>query len=267
MKQILNQASRVQLALWEQWWPLFEQPITKGNPGQESVPFHHHHLLAPYWPFLSLLWSACRRQLTSNSEHYLPMQSPPPPCGQSTVAFSWKLPATCSHEVTKTVYFNLLITMLQLGPTPTEPISFGPNSFLCLISKSPWQDRRNLSICTAMGTWGNVQGVRLLHSKTTEPTSVCQALPAGLLFTNPPSPFWVFLFIFLKWQIFYPTLDKIKYILYIGEDKIGQHFYKKNRLEEHGTVDAYMTSLTESAQGWSLAPFFFFFFLHFALNL
>lgn len=69
-------------------------------------------------------------------------------------------------------------------------------------------------------------------------------------FTNPPpSPFWVFLFIFLKWQVFYPTLDKIKYILYIGEDKIGQHFYKKNRLEEHGTVDAYMTSLTESAQG------------------
>lgn len=266
MKQILNQASRVQLALWEQWWPLFEQPITKGNPGQETVPFHHHHLLAPYWPFLSLLWSACRRQLSSNSEHYLPMQSPSPPsCGQSTVAFSWKLPATCSHEVTKTVYFDLLITMLQLGLTPAEPISFGPNSFLCLISKSPWQDRRNLSICTAMGTRGNVQGVRLLHSKTTEPTSVCQALPAGLCLLTPPSTFWVFLFIFLKWQVFYPTLDKIKYILYIGEDKIGQHFYKKNRLEEHGTVDAYMTSLTESAQGWSLAPFFFF--LHFALNL
>lgn len=102
---------------------------------------------------------------------------------------------------------DLLITMLWLGPTPTEPISFGPNSFLCLISKSPWQDRRNLSICTAMGTWGNVQGVRL-HSKTTEPTSVCQALPAGLLFTNPPHLFGSFCSFFLNGR--YSTLPLIK---------------------------------------------------------
>lgn len=44
---------------------------------QETVPFHYHHLPAPYRPPLSLLWSACRRHLSSNSEHYLPMQSPP----------------------------------------------------------------------------------------------------------------------------------------------------------------------------------------------
>lgn len=101
-----------------------------------------------------------------------------------------------------------------------------------------------------MGTRGNVQGVRLLHSKPLSPLQCARLCQLDSLFTNPlPSTFWVFLFIFLKWQVFYPTLDKIKCILYIGEDKIGQHFYKKNRLEEHGTVDAYMTSLTESAQG------------------
>lgn len=90
--------------------------------------------------------------------------------------------------------------------------------------------------------------------------SVMPDLARGVLVYWFPHPTFLSLSVhFFKWQVFYPTLNKIKYILYIGEDKIGQHFYKKNRLEENGTVDACMTSLTESAQGWSLAPFFFFF--------
>lgn len=74
------------------------------------------------------------------------------------------------------------------------------------------------------------------------------------------NPTFLGLFVhFLKWQVFYPTLNKTKYTLYIGKDKIGQHFYKKNRLEEHGTVDACMTSLTECS-GVKFSTIFFFFF-------
>lgn len=65
------------------------------------------------------------------------------------------------------------------------------------ISLTRQEELEHLHCWTAMGTWGNVQGVRLLHSENTEPTSVwCRALPAGFLFTDSPSPpFWVFLFI------------------------------------------------------------------------
>lgn len=47
----------------------------------------------------------------------------------------------------------------------------------------------------------------------------------------------------------HPQLKKKQNILYIGEDKQGNISTRKNRLEEHGTVNACMTSLTERAQG------------------
>lgn len=49
--------------------------------------------------------------------------------------------------------------------------------------------------------------------------------------------------------------------------QIGQHFYKKNRLEEHGTVNACMTSLTERAQGWKFSTNFFAFFFFKSLEI
>lgn len=93
-----------------------------------------------------------------------------------------------------------------------------------------------------------MQGVRLLHSA--QSPLQCEAglsQPGSCSLIPHLLGSYIFLFVF-KWQVFYPTINKIKYILYIGK-QIEQHFYKKNRLEEHGTVDACMTSLTESAQG------------------
>lgn len=65
------------------------------------------------------------------------------------------------------------------------------SNFPWSIPESPWQeDHEHLHCWTYMGAWGNVQGVRLLHSKTTEPTSVwCRAQPAQFLCTDYFPPF------------------------------------------------------------------------------
>lgn len=101
-----------------------------------------------------------------------------------------------------------------------------------------------------------MQGVRLLHSKTTEPTSVwCWANSAQFLCTDFFLPIsWVFKISvhLLKWQVSYPTLNKIKKKTYytLGKTNRATILQEKNRLEEHGTVvNACMTSLTERAQG------------------
>jgi hypothetical protein len=72
---------------------------------------------------------------------------------------------------------------------------FSPNFQVSLTRQ---EELEHLYCWTVMGTWGNMQGVRLLYSETTEPSSVwCQVLDSCLLIPPPP-PFRVLLFIFLN---------------------------------------------------------------------
>lgn len=102
-----------------------------------------------------------------------------------------------------------------------------------------------------------MRGVRLLHSKNQSPLQCDAGLEpdsCALIFFPPFPGVLNFLVFFLKWQVSYPTLNKIKTkqnnTTIHWERQIGQHFYKKKiGLKEHGTVNACMTSLTERAQG------------------
>lgn len=114
---------------------------------------------------------------------------------------------------------DFFLHRLWSGQKPIEPISSEPNSFLACLP-GPLE---HLHCWPCVGTWGDVQGVRRLHSESTEPTAWWGWARASPFHVHhpPPPPSWILKFSvhFLKWQVFYPTLHKIKHILYTGEDR------------------------------------------------
>ena len=160
---------------------------------------------------------------------HLPMQS----CHVDDPDLVFFLRATCrtsSGGDLDRVLPDHFLTRPHSGQTLRVPCLTRPNSFPRSTPESPRQGKRTSSISTAGRGWGREGMCRESGFFTPEsdesPRSPRQC-GAGLqepdscaLIYFPPIS-WVLKFSvhFLKWQVSYPTLNKIKNILYVGEDK------------------------------------------------
>lgn len=114
------------------------------------------------------------------------------------------------------------------GQTPIEPISSGPNGFPARLP-SPLDNSNAALLWDMRGCAGSqASSLRALSPLQCEAglglLGSCSLIPHPHLLGS-----YIFLFVF-KWQVFYPTINKIKYILYIGENREGNISTRKTGL-------------------------------------
>lgn len=217
-----------------------------------SSHFPQPSLTGPILAPSPLLWSMWRRQLSSSSECHLPMQRPrvdSPESHLPHVPTRW--PQLCTSRLLPE----------WSGQTPIEPISSGPNGFLARLP-SPLDNSNAALLWDMRGCAGSqASSLRALSPLQCEaglglPGS-CSLIPHPHLLGS-----YIFLFIF-KWQVFYPTINKIKYILYIGENRAT--FLQEKQAWGAWHCRCLHDQSHQECSGVKFSTIFFF--LHFALNL
>lgn len=203
MKRTPNQAREVGLVLENSGYLLSSLSSPRTKETAEHIPFSLN--LPCTLQVLATLITALVKHAEGSSvpvrSCLLPMQS----CHMDDPDLVFFLRATCytlswgDHNRT---LLDRFLTRPRSGRILTVSIPHGAKWFPLVDSWVPLtkqEEPKRFHCWTCVGAWGNVQGVRLLHSKTTEPTSVwCWASPARFLCTD-----FFFFPHFLGFKIFY----------------------------------------------------------------
>lgn len=152
---------------------LFSGPRTEGAAGRKAPPMLSLSVLCipvvgMYWPPSLLLWSSKWKA------DLLQLGAVTSLCKAATWMiqtryFSWEPPPPQFHKGTTTTHFQTTSchALVRMDSDRAHIVSLG-----CLLSSDKARGAHAPPLLDLLGIWGNVQGVRLLHSKTTEPTSV-----------------------------------------------------------------------------------------------
>lgn len=188
-----------------------QQPKDKGNTEQETLPLLYHLRTLRYWPPSSLLWSSMWKAVQFIWSCHLPMQS----CHVDDPDLYVFLRATCQISMRPSWSYTSWLAPCQDGHQQC-PFLTGHYSFPWLTLESSWQGKRNLTfpLLDFFGRMRECAGSKA--SSLQKPLSPLQC-DAGLhrpdscaLIFSPFLGFLNFSVHFLKWQVSYPTLNKIK---------------------------------------------------------